>query len=118
MDRTNAGDELMTDRSAAAIKAHETRQAIKKARRTGDYSQDPRVHAIRTDPKISGPKCTGVVEECYEDNEIGLILDGCDWRSPVPGMSITSITKSVAHFRRVERLYKAQQDHYGTSENW
>lgn len=108
----------MTDRSAAAIKAHETRRAIKKARRTGDYSQDPRVLAIRTDAKISGPKCTGVVEECYEDNEIGLILDGCDWRSPVPGMSITSITKSVAYFRKVERLYKAQQDHYGNSENW
>ena len=108
----------MTDRSAAAIKAHETRRAIKKARRTGDYSQDPRVHAIRNDPKISGPKCTGVVEECYEDNEIGLILDGLDSLSPLPGLSITSITKSVAHFRRVERLYKMQQDAYSNSENW
>ena len=53
----------MTDRSAAAIKAHETRRAIKKARRTGDYSQDPRVHAIRTDPKINDPNGSWVVSD-------------------------------------------------------
>jgi hypothetical protein len=75
-----------------------------------DYSADPRVVAIRADHVINGPKATGVVRECFSDAELVAELDDVDccrsWGEvPAP---IRSVAKAVAHYRRYERLKKAQ----------
>jgi hypothetical protein len=72
-----------------------------------DYSQDPRVVAIRKDAYINDTvKGTWIVQECYSDEDIVLELDG----GAFDREAITTVRGAVKHFRFIESIRRDQRN--------
>jgi hypothetical protein len=77
-----------------------------------NYSEDPRVIAVRTDEVINDENGTWTVGECYSDQELVEVLDRGGvkpgWGDPEP--AITTPAAAVEYFRQLESIWKDRRD--------
>jgi len=77
-----------------------------------NYSEDPRVIAVRADKVINDENGTGTVMECYSDQELVEVLDRGGvkpgWGDILP--PITTPDAAVEYFRGCEAIWKDRWD--------